>query len=364
MFKTYEELINFAKGLFRIKGSDQPYWELHHILPKSMGGTDDVSNLVLLSLAEHVEAHYLLALQYENVNRQYYYANLNAAWAVSHGKSKFSPRKREEVEKWLSDPEAQAFTLKLKEKLRGGKGSRPDLKGKTDGYKYKSRIWVQKGTQKPRRILESSKSTDFYMSFIQIPDCPICHNANSGESFACCKDHEAQYLSQKKEEYKRLKAEQTKTSWNRPEDRELRIKNNNGQHGPKEKHIWITNGSEDKLILATETIPDGYATGRSKNIPINSHTDEWRKNMSEHRKSSCYVWKGDISCKEIKKTELEKYLSEGWNKGKKPGTSTSRKGIKQPKMVWVNKSGEVLRIRESDLENYLNNGYHRGIKTV
>lgn len=315
MFKTYEELINFAKSQFRIKGSDQPYWELHHILPRSMGGTDDVSNLVLLSLAEHVEAHYLLALQYENVNRQYYYANLNAAWAVSHGKSKFSPRKREEVERWLSDPEAQAFTLMLKEKLRGGKGSRPERKN-FDAYKNKPRIWVCKGTQKPIRILESSRNTNYYSTFDQIENCPICHNANSDESFACCKEHEEQYLIQKKEEYKNLKAEQTKTSWNRPEDRELRIKNNNGQHGPKEKHIWITNGSEDKLILATETIPDGYVAGRSKNIPVNPHTEEFRKSVSERRKSSCYVWKGDISCKEIKKDELEKYLSDGWNKGK------------------------------------------------
>lgn len=277
MFKTYEELINFAKGQFRIKGSDQPYWELHHILPKSMGGTDDVSNLVLLSLAEHVEAHYLLALKYENINNQWYYANLNAAWAVSHGKSKFSPRKREEVEKWLSDPDAQAFTLKLKEKLRGGKGSRPDLKGKTDGYKYKPRIWIQKGTQKPRRILESSKSTDFYTSFIQIQDCPICHNANSDESFACCKEHEEQYLIQKKEEYKNLKAEQTKMSWDRPEDRELRIKNNNGKHGPKEKHMWITNGEIDKCILCTDEIPDGFVRGRSKNIPLNMYVLAKRK---------------------------------------------------------------------------------------
>lgn len=326
MFKTYEELINFARSQFRIKGSDQPYWELHHILPKSMGGYDDSSNLVLLSLAEHVEAHYLLALKYENINNQWYYANLNAAWAVSHGKSKFSPRKREEVEKWLSDPDAQAFTLKLKEKLRGGKGSRPERKD-FDAYKNKSRIWVQKDTQKPRRILESSKSTDFYMSFIQISDCPICHNANSDESFACCKEHEDLYLSQKKEEYKKLKAEQTKTSWNRPEYRELRIKNNNGQHGPKEKHIWITNGSEDKLILATETIPDGYATGRSKNIPINSHTDEWRKNMSERRKNRCYVWKGDIPSKEILKSELDDYIKDGWQLGRKPGSIVRRKVI-------------------------------------
>lgn len=361
MFKTYEELITFAKGQFRIKGSDQSYWELHHILPKSMGGTDDVSNLVLLSLAEHAEAHYLLALKYENINNQWYYANLNAAWAVSHGKSKFSPRKREEVEKWLSDPEAQAFTLKLKEKLRGGKGSRPKRKG-FDAYKGQKRIWVQKNTQKPIRILESSKNTDFYSNFITIPDCPICHNANSDESFACCKEHEDIYLSQKKEEYKKLKAEQTKTSWNRPEDRELRIKNNNGQHGPKEKHIWITNGSEDKLILATEIIPDGYVAGRSKNIPVNPHTEEFRKSVSERRKNSCYVWKGDVSCKEIKKDELEKYLSDGWNKGKKPGTSTSRKGIKQPKMAWVSKDGKALKVREENVGDYMLQGFHRGIK--
>ena len=276
MFKTYEELINFAKSQFRIKGCDQPYWELHHILPRSMGGDDDSSNLVLLSLSEHVEAHYLLALKYENVNNQWYYANLNAAWAVSHGKSKFSPRKREEVEKWLSDPEAQAFTLMLKEKLRGGKGSRPERKG-FDAYKNKPRIWVQKGTQKPRRILESSKPTDFYMSFIQIPDCPICHNTNSDESFACCKEHEEQYLIQKKEEYKSLKAKQTKTSWDRPEDRELRIKNNNGKHGPKEKHMWVTNGEIDKCILCTDEIPDGFIRGRSKNIPLNRYVLAKRK---------------------------------------------------------------------------------------
>lgn len=324
MFKTYEELINFAKSEKRVKNHIF-YYEAHHIIPKSMGGKDEKSNIILLTVAEHVEAHYLLALQYENVNRQYYYANLNAAWLVCHGKSKFTKAKRREVEKWLSDPEAQAFTLKLKEQLRGAK--HPERKG-FDAYKNKPRIWVCKGTQKPIRILESSRNTNYYSTFDQIENCPICHNANSDESFACCKEHEAQYLSQKKEEYKKLKAEQTKTSWNRPEDRELRIKNNNGQHGPKEKHIWITNGSEDKLMLATEIIPDGYVAGRSKNIPINPHTEEFRKSVSERRKGSCYVWKGDVSCKEIKKDELEKYLSDGWNKGKKPGTSKSRKGIK------------------------------------
>lgn len=276
MFNSYSELIAFAKSQSRRKGPDQPYWELHHILPKSMGGDDKIENLILLSLAEHVEAHYLLALENENVNLQYYYANLNAAWAVSHGKSKFSPRKREEVEKWLQDPEAQAFTLKLKERLRGGKGSRPERKN-FDAYKNRPRIWVCKGTQKPIRILESSRNTNYYSTFYQIKDCPICHCANSIDSFACCKEHEEQYLIQKKEEYKNLKAEQTKTSWDRPEDRELRIKNNNGKHGPKEKHMWVTNGEIDKCILCTEEIPDGFVRGRSKNIPLNRYVLAKRK---------------------------------------------------------------------------------------
>lgn len=267
MFKTYEELINFAKSENRVK-NHIVYYEAHHILPKSMGGKDEKSNIILLTVAEHVEAHYLLALQYENVNRQYYYANLNAAWLVCHGKSKFTKAKRREVEKWLSGPKAQSFTLKLKEQLRGAK--HPERKG-FDAYKNKSRIWVCKGTQKPIRILESSRNTNYYSTFDQIENCPICHNANSDESFACCKEHEDIYLSQKKEEYKKLKAEQTKTSWNRPEDRELRIKNNNGQHGPKEKHMWITNGEIDKCILCTEEIPDGFVRGRSKNVPLNRY---------------------------------------------------------------------------------------------
>ena len=86
MFKNYNELINFAKSQERVKGNNQPYWELHHITTKSMGGKDTIDNLILLSVKEHVEAHYLLALENENVNNQFYYANLQAAWLICHGK--------------------------------------------------------------------------------------------------------------------------------------------------------------------------------------------------------------------------------------------------------------------------------------
>ena len=278
---------------------------------------------------------------------------------ICHGKSKFTARKREELEKWLSNPEAQEFTVKLKEMLRGAKY--PNKK-KTDAYKGKSRIWVCRGTQKPIRILEENRNTSFYSNFDVISECPICHKPNSDDSFACCEEHTNQYLIQKKNEYKQLKSKQTKTSWERPEDRELRIKNNNGQHGPKEKHIWITNGIEDKCVPLANGIPDGYSRGRSNHIPVHQVTDEYKKHMSEHRRNSCYVWNDIVPCKEIRKSELDEYLKNGWNRGKKPGTCTSRKGIKQPKMVWVSKDGKALKIREADLEKYLQDGFHRGIK--
>ena len=40
------------------------YTHIHHIIPKHMGGTDDPSNLVSLTPAEHAEAHRLLYEQH------------------------------------------------------------------------------------------------------------------------------------------------------------------------------------------------------------------------------------------------------------------------------------------------------------
>jgi hypothetical protein len=41
-------------------------FHLHHIVPKSLGGTDDLENLVFLTHKEHMLAHTLLAMQWSN----------------------------------------------------------------------------------------------------------------------------------------------------------------------------------------------------------------------------------------------------------------------------------------------------------
>jgi hypothetical protein len=56
----YNQLINRAKLRDPISG----YVEKHHIIPKCMGGTDDIINLVILTAEEHYLAHQLLVKIY------------------------------------------------------------------------------------------------------------------------------------------------------------------------------------------------------------------------------------------------------------------------------------------------------------
>ena len=56
--KIYYSIVNSAKSKSRIKG--EVYYENHHIKPKSLGGSNDKDNLVLLLPREHFICHLLL----------------------------------------------------------------------------------------------------------------------------------------------------------------------------------------------------------------------------------------------------------------------------------------------------------------
>lgn len=62
--KIYWSLISNAQSKNRVKRRktfhNYVYYELHHIIPRSIGGTEDKSNLVLLTAREHFICHYLL----------------------------------------------------------------------------------------------------------------------------------------------------------------------------------------------------------------------------------------------------------------------------------------------------------------
>jgi hypothetical protein len=88
----YEKIINYAKSQNRVKNKVNGLYENHHIIPKSIGGTNDKNNLVLLTPKEHYICHRLLVEIYKDTpfnNKMYY-----AMWCMINGngnQERYSP---------------------------------------------------------------------------------------------------------------------------------------------------------------------------------------------------------------------------------------------------------------------------------
>lgn len=65
--KIYQAIIDY-----RIKNKLSGYTERHHIIPRSLGGSDDKNNLVDLSAREHYICHLLLTKMYKKNTNEYY----------------------------------------------------------------------------------------------------------------------------------------------------------------------------------------------------------------------------------------------------------------------------------------------------
>ena len=87
--KIYDETIRKSIDSNRIK-SENSYFEGHHIIPKSLGGSNSKDNLVLLTAKEHYICHLLLMKIYENKDKKAYLKMCRAfnMMAVSNGKHK------------------------------------------------------------------------------------------------------------------------------------------------------------------------------------------------------------------------------------------------------------------------------------
>jgi len=69
---------------------NEGYSEKHHILPRSLGGSDNPDNLVRLSAREHFICHYLLAKMYERETNEWY--RMNHAFMMMKSESVFNSR--------------------------------------------------------------------------------------------------------------------------------------------------------------------------------------------------------------------------------------------------------------------------------
>lgn len=77
--KIYNALVEKAKVRGLDKSQHEGYFEIHHILPKCLGGSDEDRNLVMFTAREHYVAHLILANQYPEVEGLTYAAFMMSA---------------------------------------------------------------------------------------------------------------------------------------------------------------------------------------------------------------------------------------------------------------------------------------------
>lgn len=68
--RIYDNIINFRK-----QNEPNGYCEKHHIIPRSLGGSNCRTNIVKLTAREHFICHYLLAKMYEKYSFAWYKTN-------------------------------------------------------------------------------------------------------------------------------------------------------------------------------------------------------------------------------------------------------------------------------------------------
>lgn len=72
--KIYDQLVEKCRVRGLNRGSVDYYTEIHHILPKCLGGSDEEYNLVMFTAKEHYIAHLLLTKIYPDCHGLYYAA--------------------------------------------------------------------------------------------------------------------------------------------------------------------------------------------------------------------------------------------------------------------------------------------------
>lgn len=185
--KYYHWYISIIQKAISEQRKKQRYiHETHHIIPRSMGGSNDNSNTVVLTHKEHFVCHHLLTKFTENVDRSkmiFAFWNMINKWGRKHTDYKINSRTyaqlREEVAQLISkNNKGKSYpvtdkTKKLQSEMK--MGSKNPMYGKVASNRGMSRPGIggrKKGTtwtDAERRSHETTRSQPGYYDYLKDP---------------------------------------------------------------------------------------------------------------------------------------------------------------------------------------------------
>lgn len=269
--KWYDNIIENSKNR-KIVG----YSEKHHIIPKSLGGTNDLKNISILSAKEHFICHRLLTRFTQGLAKQ------KMCWALKNMLSSNSYHKRYNGKLYENERVlASSFISKtLKEKYQT---TEHPSKGKSNTTK--GRVWINKNREYKR--VEKEKLDHFISLGWALGGAK---QSDYGKTIASI-THKNKIVSS---ETKKKQSEAAKKYFNSNE--------------PSTKNtVCINNGISEKKVkreVLKNFLKDGWSLGRLKG------------NSGIGKSVKGKIWINDgCKNKRIYKEEFEKYILLGWIKG-------------------------------------------------
>jgi len=119
--KWYESITQNAKN--RILDSDI-YTEMHHVIPRSLGGDDNADNLVKLTAREHFICHWLLTKFKTGEDRHKMLNALRMMRAEKHGQERYTTKITSRVYESIKEEYSKLQSIKLKGKGNGFYGKK------------------------------------------------------------------------------------------------------------------------------------------------------------------------------------------------------------------------------------------------
>lgn len=176
--RIYDDLITYRRENILSTG----YIEKHHIIPRSLGGTNDLSNLVALTGREHYVAHLLLA-RFSRCRQMVY-----ALWMMQMKASKKSDRpciKSGRMYEWTRKEFIKYLSESAKVTSKGENNSQYDLMWITDGINNRK---ISKDENIPYKWIVGrtlKKQIKYYT-------CDYCNTSftNKKKKKYCCKQCE------------------------------------------------------------------------------------------------------------------------------------------------------------------------------